>query len=87
MTPSLMTPLTRRAFASLPAPAKREFEAWFRNQIQILAGTNNLEADDDRLSHTVRGFARQRQRAAELAIDSLHEIFAVDHNAHLGAKE
>lgn len=80
-----MNPLTLRSFAALPRPAKKEFEAWFRNVLQIMIGTNDLEADDNRLSHVVRGFARQRSRAAELALEDLKEILGNDLNGHLGA--
>jgi hypothetical protein len=91
MTLSMLSPLTRRSLAALPKPAQREFESWLRNKLQILTGSNDLEAIDDRLPHLVRGLARQRNRAAQLTLEELGEIFGEKRNPnpddHLGATE
>lgn len=85
MSPSLMSPLTLKSFHALPGPAKREFIAWFRNFLQVVIGSNDLEAEDTRLTHVIRGFARQRTRAGELALQDLKEILGTtDPNGHLG---
>lgn len=75
MSPNQMSPESREALAGLPAKARREFEGWFRNKLQLMTGTNDLEAGDQRLNHVTRGLARQRNRAAELALEELAEIF------------
>ena len=75
MTPAMMTPLTRRVLAALPVPAQLEFTAWLKNKLFALSGTNSLEADDATLNHTIRGYARQRNRAVEICLEELAEIF------------
>lgn len=75
MTPALMSLLTRRALASLPAPAQREFTSWLTNKLQILSCSNSLEAEDATLNHVIRGYARQRNRAVEICLEELAEIF------------
>jgi len=75
MTPAMMSPETRKAFANLPPLAREEFQAWLRNRFQILVGTNDLEAHDERLNALIRGYAKQRNRAVDIAMDELLEIF------------
>lgn len=60
---------------ALSQQATRCLEGWLRNKIQILAGSNDLEAADDRMNHVIRGYARQRNRAAEIALEEFNEIF------------
>lgn len=88
MKPEMMSPETRSQFGSIDRKAKSEFKEWLRNKVCPIDGSNQLEASDERLSHVVRGYARQRQRALELAMSELDEILSErDHNSHLGAVE
>lgn len=83
MTPAAMTPQARAAFAALSGAARREFTAWLRNKLQIMTGSNDLEA---RLPQQVRAYARQRNRAAEACLEELAEIFG-EHGEEIQCEE
>ena len=83
MTPALMTPRVREEFANLSAEAKADLLALIRNKIQILTGSNELEASDDRVPEPLRRYASQRNRAAQIALEELAELFGEPPQAHL----
>lgn len=69
-----MSTETRAALEALPELARAEFMEWFRNKLCVLAGSNDLEAGDDRLPALVRGYAAQRRRVADVAQQELAEM-------------
>jgi hypothetical protein len=85
MNPSQFSPIVKKELQGLSRPAKNHLEAWIRNKLQILVGTNGIESGDSRIPPLAQTYARQRNRASDLMLLEFREIFG-DLNAHLGGE-